>query len=152
MASFSSSNVHSGKIVKIKSIPLDGNSYKIYSMDLNGNIIIWEFLDKDIKEMYKLDTLPMRKIKEISVENLLKRTTENKKIKSTSLEVKQSNNTRDIIYVLCNIGLIKLSIDVSEQHIFAFIHNNEKEATDITAFSLSDMGFFLCSYSDSWIK
>jgi hypothetical protein len=149
---FSTQNIHSSRIIKLKKFKLENNSFKIISLDFNGNIKIWEFLDKDIKELHKIDNIPMRMIKEISLDRLLTQENIGKKPKCFNLDIKHSINSRDSLYVLTNLGLLKIDIDLSEQHIYSFIHNNERESALITAFSISDNGYLLCTYNDSCIK
>lgn len=149
---FSTQNYHNSKIIKLKKMKLENNSFKIISLDFNGNIMIWECLDKDIKEIHKIDNPPIRMIKEISLDRILSRDNNGKKIKCFNMEMKISLNNRDSLYILSNLGLLKIEIDISEQHIYTFIHNNEIEPAVLTAFSLSDNGYLLCSYNDSCIK
>ena len=142
---FSTNNIHSSKVIKINTIKCENNSYKFLSIDSIGTIIIWEL--KDVKDIYKLDNFPIRKVKEITLETMIRC---DQKLKCYSFSIVQSS--KEIIYILANVGLLKISIDISDHHILYFIHNNEKESVKITAFSISDNGYLLCSYNDSCIR
>ena len=143
---FSTSNVHSGKVVKINTSKRDNNSYRLVSLDVDGNIIIWEL--KGINDINN-DTFPIRKIKEIVLQIIIGG---EQKLKCYNSMYR--TDSKDSIYLLANVGLIKLNLDLdlSDQHIHSFIHNNEKECVSITAFSISDNGYLLCSYNDSCIR
>lgn len=151
LSSFSSTNLHQSKIVKIKKKKIDKNSYKIFSLDTEGKIVIWELIDKDIKDFYKLEISPLKKTKEIEIDKLIQNS---QKYKCIDFDLIQNANisSKDTLYILTNAGLLKLTIDLSDQHYIHFIHCNDKESSIITAFSVSDNGYLLCSYNDSSIK
>lgn len=123
--------------------------FKVYTLNVEGILSIYETYDNSLSSIRKNEKSPLKKINEINLKNYFANFITLKCIDFNYS--RKTNNFSDIIIVLCNYGLVKITMQGKEEFNVNIIQLNEDEGR-ITAFDISDTGHILASLSDHTIK
>jgi hypothetical protein len=139
------------RIVKLKKRIVEGiNSkmIKLYSLSLDGIIEIYEINDNVIDELKEINKKNIKKINTLDVSNHFNNFSELGKFRCIDINYsRKSGNYTDLLYILTNFGLIKLSLAGKND----FIINSILDI-NITAFDVSDNGFVVVAFNDLMVR
>ena len=142
------------QIVSMKKKQIENNFkskyYKLFFLDSDGKLIIFESND-NFNDSEK-DKFHLKKVFHSNLKSKIV-TNQNNFLRCFDLNFSsKSNNYFDTIFILCNIGLIKLKLEGREDFIFNILYKNEDDYNKLSAFDVSDTGHIIAAFTDFTIK
>jgi WD40 repeat protein len=139
------------KIVKLRKRVIEGiNSrvIKLYSLSLDGKIEIYEMNDSTLDELKEVSKNTIKKINTLDISTHFNNFSDLGKLKCLDINFsRKAGNYSDIIYILTNFGLIKLSLAGRNDFIVNSIFD-----IGVTAFDVSDNGYVLAAFNDLMVR
>jgi len=148
----SSEILHENNLIKLKKQTMDssnGRVYRIFSLDVDGKLIISETAESDITELNRSEKYPLKTVKVIDIKSSYSRIYGLDSLKCFDFDISKQNQN---IFILSNYGLIKETYEGSSEYMLSEIISNQSEGNTITAFSVSDTGHIICAFKDLLIR
>ena len=135
--------------------------YEIFTIDQTGYLLSFQFTDSDIRSMSRLENIFNDPYMNSDLNPLIKRcfntmpdngdySKENLLTEIYDIKYYKEN----MIFVLCNLGLCKLTIEGKDNFLCNVIYSSiDKESPNtMTCFDISDLGQIVCCFNDKTVK
>jgi hypothetical protein len=143
-------------------------NYKLFILNSEGGVIIYEISENLIDTNFSSqeaslgNKFPLRNISKLDLGNKLERllnseteSFNNLKCLELNLSKKYSNSFSEILYILTNLGLAKVTLEGKDDVYLNSVYKINSEFYDcnkITSFDVSDTGHLALAFSDFTIK
>jgi hypothetical protein len=143
-------------------------NYKFFILDSEGGVFIYEISENLIDTNFSSqeasygNKFPLRNISKLDLGNKLERllnseteSFNNLKCLELNLSKKYSNSFSEILYILTNLGLAKVTLEGKDDVYLNSVYKINSEFNDcnkITSFDVSDTGHLALAFSDFTIK
>ena len=135
--------------------------YEIFILDQTGYLISFQFNDSDTRSITRLEHIFNEPYINSNLNPLIKRCFNtlpdngnfNKENLLTEIyEIKYYKE--NILYILCNFGLCKFTIEGKDTFLFDPVYSSlsELNSNSITCFDISDSGKIVCGFNDNSVK
>jgi len=152
LPTISSEILHRNNLIKLKkqiAESSNGRVYRIFSLDVDGKLIISETAESDLIDLHRSEKYPIKTIKIVDVKSSYNRIYGSDSLRFLDFDNSKQNQN---IFILSNNGLLKESYEGSSEYILSELINNNSEGNVITAFSVSDTGHYICGFKDLLIR
>ena len=135
--------------------------YEIFTIDQTGYLLSFQFTDSDIRSMSRLENIFNDPYMNSDLNPLIKRcfntmpdngdySKENLLTEIYDIKYYKEN----MLFVLCNLGLCKLTIEGKDNFLCNVIYSSiDKESPNtMTCFDISDLGQIVCCFNDKTVK
>ena len=154
------------KMIKVTNKNNENNDYidKLYELfifDQTGYLISFQFYDSDIRSLLRIEHIFNEPYINSDLNPLLKRCfntlpdNENNKKENLLTEIYDIKYYREnILYILCNFGLCKLTIEGKDTFLCdpVYFSLSEDNMNSMTCFDISDIGQIVCGFNDKSVK
>ena len=135
--------------------------YEIFTFDQTGYLLSFQFTDSDIRSLTRLDHIFNEPYINSDLNPLIKRcfntmpdngdySKENLLTEIYDIKYYKEN----ILFILCNFGLCKLTIEGKDTFLCNIIYSSVQEdnPNQMTCFDISDLGQIVCCFNDKSVK
>ena len=135
--------------------------YEIFTFDQTGYLLSFQFNDSDIRSLTRLDHIFNEPYINSDLNPLIKRcfntmpdngdySKENLLTEIFDIKYYKEN----ILFILCNFGLCKLTIEGKDTFLCNIIYSSVQEdnPNQMTCFDISDLGQIVCCFNDKSVK
>ena len=135
--------------------------YEIFTFDQTGYLLSFQFTDSDIRSLTRLDHIFNEPYINSDLNPLIKRcfntmpdngdySKENLLTEIFDIKYYKEN----ILFILCNFGLCKLTIEGKDTFLCNIIYSSVQEdnPNQMTCFDISDLGQIVCCFNDKSVK
>jgi hypothetical protein len=154
------------KMLKVVNKNIENNEnidklYEIFVFDQTGYLISFQFYDSDIRSPFRLEHAFSDSYINSDLNPLLKRCFNTLPDNGTNIKENLLTEIYDIkyyrenmLYILCNFGLCKLTIEGKDTFLCDPIYYSlsQENMNSMTSFDISDLGQIVCGFNDKSVK
>ena len=135
--------------------------YELFIFDQTGSLISFQFNDSDIRSYSHLERIFNEQYINSDLNPLIKRCFNT--LPDNGVNIKENLLTEiydikyykdNILYILCNFGLCKLTIEGKDTFLIdpVYCSLSEENSNSMTCFDISDLGQIVCGFNDRSVK